>query len=70
LIGGYLCVHGFDGGWPSIFYSFGIAGIIWCVLWYFLFCDNPNEHKFITDTEKQYLASEITEEFDKKITVC
>jgi hypothetical protein len=22
-LGGYLCIHGFDGGWPAIFYIFG-----------------------------------------------
>jgi len=27
-LGGYLCMHGFDGGWPSMFYILGAAGKI------------------------------------------
>ena len=44
-------------------------GIIWCVFWYLLASDNPQEHKFITNAEKEYLANQITDEFSKTIKV-
>ena len=57
-LGGYLCVNGFDGGWPSIFYIFGGVGVLWCVLWFFLSNDTPQNHKLMSDNEKSYISSE------------
>ena len=28
-LGGYLCTNGFDGGWPSIFYIFGMFNLFY-----------------------------------------
>lgn len=30
-LAGYLCVNGFGGGWPSIFYIFGIIHLFICL---------------------------------------
>lgn len=61
LIGGILCTNGFDGGWPSIFYVFGLVGLVWCSLWFFLVTDSPAEHKFISKIEKEYLLETTVE---------
>ena len=54
-LGGYLCVHGFDGGWPSIFYLFGIAGLIWSVAFLLLTAETPSKHRFISEGERDYI---------------
>jgi ACS family sodium-dependent inorganic phosphate cotransporter-like MFS transporter 5 len=54
-LGGYLCVNGFGGGWPSIFYIFGIAGVVWFVVWMILAGASPSEHRFISEKEKDYI---------------
>ena len=53
-----MCAHGFDGGWPSIFYVIGIIGLLWCVLWFFLVTDTPAKNKLISKTEKSYIIAE------------
>lgn len=58
MLGSVLCVQGFDGGWPSIFYVFGAFGATWCVLFFFLNTDSPSNHKFISEKEKLYILEE------------
>lgn len=65
-LGGYLCIHGFDGGWPAIFYIFGGIGVFWCVFWYFLSSETPQKHKLISENEKIYIASETIGEKSEK----
>lgn len=54
-IGGYLCVNGFAGGWPSIFYVFGTIGIVWSILWLSLTSKSPADHHFISEKEREYV---------------
>lgn len=56
-LAGYLCVNGFDGGWPSIFYVFGGIGIGWVIIWLALTAKSPAEHHFITKKERDYIMS-------------
>ena len=56
-LGGWLCLNGFAGGWPSIFYVIGMIGIVWAVMWFFLISNTPNEHRFISKEEKDYIVN-------------
>lgn len=57
LLAGYLCENGFSNGWPSIFYIYGAASVIWSVLFYILCSNSPESHRFITEAEKRYITS-------------
>lgn len=53
-----MCIYGFGGGWPSIFYIFGIVGIVWFVAWMILAAKGPEEHRFISQKEKDYIVDQ------------
>ncbi|KAK3096084.1 hypothetical protein FSP39_022938 [Pinctada imbricata] len=55
-VAGLLCDYGFDGGWPSIFYVFGICGILWFIAWMYFMYDSPFLHPRISDAEKAYIT--------------
>jgi len=40
-LSGLLAHYGFDGGWPSIFYVFGLLSTIWCILFIWLVQESP-----------------------------
>ncbi|XP_053378553.1 sialin-like [Mercenaria mercenaria] len=69
---GFLCVDGFDGGWPSIFYVLGSVGVIWFCTWMFVVSDTPVSHPRISESEKEYIIDRLKSELDinKKSSSC
>lgn len=57
MASGVLADSTFLGGWPSIFYVFGLAGIIWFVFWCFLAYDTPSQHPRISPEELDFIIS-------------
>lgn len=52
-------------GWESTFYSFGSIGLIWMVVWFFFATGTPEENKFMSDCEKNYITKSLGK-FQKK----
>ena len=50
---GWIVTH---YGWPYAFYSFGLLGVVWAVVWYFKAANYPAEHPGISATELELLA--------------
>ena len=44
-------------GWRYSFVFFGVTGIMFAVLWYFVFRDKPEEYGFIGDEEKTHILT-------------
>lgn len=61
-----MCIHGFDGGWPSLFYVLGAAGIVWFIFSLLLNSSTPDSHKFIGTNEKEYILTKINGSLDKQ----
>lgn len=58
-LSGLLAEYGFDGGWPSIFYVFGLVGLIWSVAFLWLVYEDPSSHPTICEKEKKYINSSL-----------
>ena len=44
-------------GWRSVFYIFGLFGFIWCLFWWRLASNRPEEHKTIQQEELEYITA-------------
>ncbi|WP_394971070.1 MFS transporter [uncultured Croceitalea sp.] len=44
-------------GWRSTFYILGAVGIVWALVWYLMFRDNPEEHNSLSANEKSYILA-------------
>jgi len=59
LLAGVLCDYEFAGGWPSVFYVFGMFGCVWCVAWFLLCYNSPSTHPRISTVELKYWQTMI-----------
>ncbi|KAM9481679.1 vesicular glutamate transporter 3 isoform 1-T1 [Clarias gariepinus] len=48
-------------GWPSVFYIYGVFGIIWYIFWLLLAYESPAVHPTISEEEKTYIETTIGE---------
>lgn len=44
-------------GWEATFFIFGAIGVLWAIAWYVLFHDSPEDHKGISEVEKEHILS-------------
>ncbi|XP_014246638.1 sialin isoform X2 [Cimex lectularius] len=49
---GFIIAH---YGWRPVFYTTGSLGLLWCVFWWFLAFDTPQEHPRISKQELAYI---------------
>lgn len=59
---GILCKGDFLGGWPSVFYVFGMLGIVWFAFWLKYAHDSPESHPTIDPAERRYIVNAIQTE--------
>ncbi|EDX01169.1 putative inorganic phosphate cotransporter [Drosophila yakuba] len=58
-LSGLLAHYGFDGGWPSIFYVFGLFSTIWCVIFIWLVQESPAASTRISEAERRHIIEAI-----------
>ncbi|PVD32482.1 hypothetical protein C0Q70_07921 [Pomacea canaliculata] len=58
LVAGILCSTN-SLGWPSVFYIFGGAGILWALGWLLFAHETPAHHPRITDSERYFIESTV-----------
>lgn len=46
-------------GWPSIFYTCGLAACLWSILWLFFGSSSPADCKYISANELQYIHTSL-----------
>ncbi|KAK3885569.1 hypothetical protein Pcinc_010235 [Petrolisthes cinctipes] len=55
MVSGWLCESEFLGGWPSVFYVFGVLGVVWGLAWFVLIVDSPSRHPRISLQERNHI---------------
>ncbi|KAL9972228.1 hypothetical protein ACROYT_G018496 [Oculina patagonica] len=63
FLSGYLAYH---FGWSSIFYVFGITGVIWSLTWLLMVRNSPSEQLWISKEEVEYIELSLAGDLQSK----
>ncbi len=55
-----------DFGWRTMFIAISAAGIVWAVVWYFLFTDKPQNSPYVGEEEKKLIATSNPKVVERK----
>eukprot|EP00118_Oscarella_pearsei_P029123 m.3724 g.3724 ORF g.3724 m.3724 type:complete len:483 (+) comp9729_c0_seq1:143-1591(+) len=73
-LSGILAQHGFKTKlgsshptWPSVFYVFGAAGLLWCIAWFCIVHSYPRTHPRISKEERDFIESSIPPQTDSHV---
>ena len=47
--------------WPAIFYTFGLVGALWCLLWQLFGASSPATHRLASPAEVQFIETSLAE---------
>ena len=53
-------------GWREMFFTVGSIGVLWGVVWYYMFTNSPNDSPRVNALEKEYIATSQAEEKAKE----
>ncbi|XP_072291050.1 vesicular glutamate transporter 3 [Eucyclogobius newberryi] len=53
-------------GWPSVFYIYGVFGLMWYIMWLLLAYGSPEAHPTISVEERLYIEAAIGESLSKQ----
>lgn len=54
------CYHTQGRGWSALFYSLGLFGFLWFILWMTLVSSSPDKHSRISEIERQYISKTLS----------
>lgn len=65
-LSGLIC---FYMNWIYVFYIFGALGVLWFIFWIFMVSDSPETHRRISQAEKEYILSSLTDQLSTQKSV-
>lgn len=58
-------------GWIWAFFIPGGVALIWCLMWWYIVSDTPEENRWISEEEKMYIAKSVGGTVNKsKVSDC
>ncbi|KAK3861118.1 hypothetical protein Pcinc_032881 [Petrolisthes cinctipes] len=48
-------------GWEATFYLTSLPSLVWCLAWFTLVCDFPDQHPRISESESMYIVTKVKE---------